>query len=235
MSLLQPRYRPQDAAMDAHLGDDALAAKLMMLRKTLILFKSWRAGKDDLPELAGEEQLRLPVLEIAQGHIETQADCDAFVQSPEHADDDLTVAVVVDEFKLADVASVLQPVQELGDDLAARLDYDLPRLSAFVIAFRASHKTKASTMWKGQNRPNRFCDFLFRKRSWSGGRATGKWRSRDSSQQFLFLFQFTCVIQSSFPRQFLTSRNVSGDVITMPHQLPSLICFEEVVDPPRNL
>jgi hypothetical protein len=34
-----------------------------------------------------------------QGHIETRADRDAFVQSPEQVYDDLAAAVVVDEFK----------------------------------------------------------------------------------------------------------------------------------------
>ena len=63
-----------------------------------------RTHQDDVAETTRGEQQVDPVFELVNLHIETGRDNTSLVQSSVELDDNLSGAVIVDNFKLADVA-----------------------------------------------------------------------------------------------------------------------------------
>jgi hypothetical protein len=62
-----------------------------------------RGGDENVPELAGREQVHDPLLDLVVAHVEAGADDAALVQPSRQLNDDLLAAVVVHNFELANV------------------------------------------------------------------------------------------------------------------------------------
>ena len=81
--------------------------------------------ENDVTELPGREELRLPLLELVQLDVEPRADSDALVEPAKKVDDDLSAPVVINDLKFANIATMHHHLEELDDDFAARPDEDL--------------------------------------------------------------------------------------------------------------
>ncbi len=92
----------------------------------LVVVKNALGGRQDqIAELSRRQNVGGPSLEVVKGNVEARRDDAALVDSTEKLDDDFTRAVVVDNFELADVSSLLHELQELDEDLGAGTEKDL--------------------------------------------------------------------------------------------------------------
>lgn len=78
-----------------------------------------------LPKLSGGEEVVGPLLHVTDGHVESGGDDAALVQPAGQVDDDLATPVVVDHFKLANVAVPHHDGEEPDDHLGAGSEQDL--------------------------------------------------------------------------------------------------------------
>lgn len=77
------------------------------------------------PELTGWQQCVCPFLDVEDGHIEAGADDTSFVESSGEIDNDLSGAVIINNFELSDVAVLHHDCEEFNDDLRVGADEDL--------------------------------------------------------------------------------------------------------------
>jgi len=81
--------------------------------------------EDDEAKLTAGEDVRDPLIEAVEGDIEAGGEDTALVDAAEEGDDNLAVAVVVNDLVLADVSVHLHNVKEAEDHTAAGADDDL--------------------------------------------------------------------------------------------------------------
>lgn len=76
----------------------------MLSPRLLVVHDASRRGEHDVTELTRWQEVDNPLLQIRQLHIVAWGDDTALVETTVELDDDFAVAVVVDFFKLANVA-----------------------------------------------------------------------------------------------------------------------------------
>ena len=91
----------------------------------LVVHDAEGGGEDDEAKLTAGEDIRDPLIETIEGDIETGGEDTALVDAAEEGDDNLAVAVVVDNLVLTDVTVHLHNVEEAEDHTAAGADDDL--------------------------------------------------------------------------------------------------------------
>ncbi len=86
----------------------------------LVVVKNSLGGRQDqIAELSRRKDIGRPSLEVVEGNVEAGRDDSALVDSAEELDDDFTGAVIVNDFELADVPSLLHKLQKLDEDFGA--------------------------------------------------------------------------------------------------------------------
>jgi len=82
-------------------------------------------GDHDVAELTRGKDVADPLIEAVEGNIEARRDNTALVDAAKEGDNDLAVAVIVDNLVLTDVAVLLHAVKEAEDHLAGGADENL--------------------------------------------------------------------------------------------------------------
>ena len=75
----------------------------MLSPRFLVIHDTRRRGQDDEAELTGWQQLRDPLLHVAELHVVARRDDTGLVDAAVELDDNFAVAVVVNLLELADV------------------------------------------------------------------------------------------------------------------------------------
>ena len=91
----------------------------------LVVDDAGRGGEDEVPELAGREEVGGPLLNVLDRDVEPGADAATLVDTADELDNDLAGTVVVNDLELPDVALLHHDGQELDNDLGVRPDQDL--------------------------------------------------------------------------------------------------------------
>ena len=83
-------------------------------------------GHDDVPELTRGQQVVGPLLDVGDSNVKPGRDDATLVESAGEIDDDFAATVVVDDFELADVASVFYFDFLLFPQINDKLKHQLP-------------------------------------------------------------------------------------------------------------
>ncbi len=75
--------------------------------------------------MTGRQEVVGPLLDLTDANVESRRDDADLVEATGEVDDDLAATMVVDDFKLADVAVLHHDLQEANDDLGAGSEEDL--------------------------------------------------------------------------------------------------------------
>ena len=100
-------------------------ATSVLATSLFVIHNSVAGRQDDEAKLAAGKQVINPLFHLGKLDVETRTDDAALVQATIQLDDDLAGTVVVDDFKLANVAVFLHDHQELDNNLRARTDEHL--------------------------------------------------------------------------------------------------------------
>eukprot|EP00759_Apiculatamorpha_spiralis_P056547 PhF_6_TR8244/c0_g1_i1/m.12547 len=82
-------------------------------------------GEDQEAELTGGQEGGDPFLVVLRGDIVAGADDADLVEATVQVDDDLTAAVVINDFEVTNVTVLLHDLEELDDDLGGGADQNL--------------------------------------------------------------------------------------------------------------
>lgn len=91
----------------------------------LVVHDAEGGGEDNLTELSGREDVVNELFEVLELEVVAGGDDTALVESAVELNDDLAIALVVDNLELADVAVLLHHTEELHDDLRGGSQEDL--------------------------------------------------------------------------------------------------------------
>ena len=99
----------------------------------VVVQNSLGGGQDQVAELTGGQNVGGPSFQVVEGDIEAGRDDAALVDSAQQLDDDFARAVIVNDFELADVASLLHQLEELDENLGTRTEEHLSLALAFGV------------------------------------------------------------------------------------------------------
>lgn len=94
-------------------------------RDDILVRLAAKGDSSDSPELTRWEQCVCPLLDVKDGNVEARADDTSFVESSGKIDDDLSCAVIIDNFEFSDVAVLHHDCEEFNDDLRIGANEDL--------------------------------------------------------------------------------------------------------------
>ena len=90
-----------------------------------VIHDTGRGGNHQVTKLTRGKNVANPLIEVINGNIEARRDNTALVDAAKKSDNDLAIAVIVDDLVLTDVAVLLHDVKEAKDNLAGRADHHL--------------------------------------------------------------------------------------------------------------
>ena len=90
-----------------------------------VIHDTSRSGNHDVTKLTRRKDITDPLIKTVKRNIEARRDNTALVDATKKSDNDLAVAVIVDDLVLTDVAVLLHHIEEADDHLAGRADEHL--------------------------------------------------------------------------------------------------------------
>ena len=110
-----------------NLTTSVLAASFFVVHDTV------RGGQDQETELTSGQQVTNPLFHFTKLDVETGRDDTTLVQATVQLNDNLTSAVVINDFEFTNVTVLLHDLQELDDDLGGGADKNLTLSTLFGI------------------------------------------------------------------------------------------------------
>jgi hypothetical protein len=92
----------------------------------LVIHDSEGGGQHHVTELTGRKHIDNPLLHVLDGHIETGGDHTTLVDTADKLDNDLAIAVIVEDGEVTDVSILLHGLEELDDHLGRGAEEHLP-------------------------------------------------------------------------------------------------------------
>jgi hypothetical protein len=109
------------------LATSVTATGLLVVNNTL------RSRQHNDTKLTGRQKLVHPLFHISDLHVVAGRDSTALVQTAVQGNDDLARAMVINDFKVVNVAVLLHDLEELDNDLGAGADENLTLATALSI------------------------------------------------------------------------------------------------------
>lgn len=107
----------------------------MTVTSLLVVNDTLGSGQHNKTKLTGRQELVHPLFHILDLNVIAGRDGATLVQATIQGDDDLAGTMVIDDFKVINVAVLLHNREELDDDLGGGADEDLALATALGIGY----------------------------------------------------------------------------------------------------